>query len=112
MCRIGNKMDLTKLQETLNLAEDITVLDNKSLKIISIIRALIAEENNAAVSYIEKAKKMEEMDKPEIAKILKDIADEELVHAGELNAILVKEGLSSEVESNKGLEEVEELTEE
>lgn len=102
-------MDLTKLEEALNLAEDITVLDNKSLKIISIIRALIAEENSAAVSYIEKAKKLEEMDKPEIAKILKDIADEELVHAGELQQILVGEGLSSEQQALEGAEEVNEL---
>lgn len=102
-------MDLTKLQETLNIAEDINVLDGRSLKFISIIRALIAEENTAATSYIEKAKKLEEMGKPEIAKVLKDIADEELVHAGELQHILVKEGLSSEKQAAEGAEEVDEL---
>ena len=102
-------MNLQELNETLNIAEDINVLDNKSLKIISIIRQLIAEENSAAVSYIEKAKLLQEMDKPELAKILKDIADEELVHAGELQHILIGEGLSSEQQALEGAEEVMEL---
>ena len=103
------KMKLDDLNKLMNIAEDISVLDNKSLKFISIIRTLIAEENTAAASYIEKAKLLQEMGKPEIAKVLKDIADEELVHAGELQALLNKEGLSSEQQALEGAEEVDEL---
>lgn len=102
-------MKLDDLNKLMNIAEDISVLDNKSLKVISIIRTLIAEENTAAASYIEKAKLLQEMDKPEIANVLKNIADEELVHAGELQALLNKEGLSSEQQALEGAEEVDEL---
>lgn len=102
-------MNLYEFNNMMNIAEDVPVLDNKSLKFISIIRTLIAEENTAAVSYIEKAKKLEEMDKPEIAKVLKDIADEELIHAGELQALLDREGLSSPQQELEGVEEVDEL---
>ena len=73
------------------------------------LRTLLAEENTAAASYTEKAKKLEELGYTDIAKVLLDIANEELVHAGELQALLDKNGLSGEEQAIEGKEEIEEL---
>ena len=74
----------------------------------AIIRELIAEENTAVASYIEKAKKVEELGYPEFSKVLLDISNEELVHIGELNTLLGIEDMSNEDEMESGREEVEE----
>lgn len=102
-------MNIEKLKQVIKLAEGLEELDDKSKDIVIILRTLIAEENSAVTSYIEKAKKLEELGYFEISKVLLDIADEELVHAGELQAVLIKEGLSGEEQALKGAEEVEEL---
>ena len=73
------------------------------------LRTLLAEENTAAASYTEKAKKLEELGYTDIAKVLLDIANEELVHAGELQALLDKNGLSGKEQAIEGKEEIEEL---
>lgn len=88
---------------------------NKQLKevnqsdFVAIIRKLIAEENEAFVSYTEKSKVLEEQGYSDLAKVLLDIANEELVHAGELQELLNREGLSGEEYLEKGKEEVEEF---
>ena len=99
-------MDINKLEHIINIAEGIEELDNNSKDLVVLLRTLIAEENTAAASYTDKAKKVEELGYSDIAKILLDIADEELVHAGELQGLLIKEGLSSEEQAAEGIEEV------
>ena len=73
------------------------------------LRTLLAEENTAAASYTEKAKKLEELGYTDIAKVLLDIANEELVHAGEIQALLDRNGISAEEQAIEGKEEIEEL---
>lgn len=73
------------------------------------LRKLLAEENDAVSSYIDKAKKLEDLGYSEISTVLLDIADEELVHIGELQALLDREGISSDEELIEGLEEVDKL---
>ena len=92
--------------KTLN--EKLEDLLGEDKDVISIIRKLIAEENDAVASYIEKAKKVEELGFPQFSKILLDIADEELVHVGELNKLLETEGISNKEEIEDGEKEVEE----
>lgn len=98
-------MNIKKLTQIIDIAEGIEELDDNTKEIVSIVRNLIAEENTAAASYIEKAKKVEELGYKNISKILLDIANEELVHIGELQALLVSEGISTEEQINKGFEE-------
>lgn len=88
------------------LNEELTKLNKIDVEIA--LRKLIAEENEAFTSYSEKAKQLEEQGYIDVAKILLDIADEELVHAGELQALLVKEGLAKDEQIEIGMEEVEE----
>jgi rubrerythrin len=98
-------MSLKDLTHLIRLAEDL----EDTADITVILRTLLAEENTAAASYTEKAKKMEEIGRSDIAKALLDIAEEELVHAGELEALLEREGLAGNEQAEQGYEEIEEL---
>lgn len=90
------------------LNEELENLIGTKDEAMAIIRELIAEENTAVASYIEKAKKVEELGYPEFSKVLLDISNEELVHIGELNTLLEMEDMSNEDEMESGREEVEE----
>lgn len=103
-------MDITQLIEELDKHIKIAKTINEDTSdLVVTLRTLLAEENTAAAFYTEKAKKLEELGYTDIAKVLLDIANEELVHAGELQALLDKNGLSGEEQAIEGKEEIEEL---
>ena len=91
------------------LNENVEEASTEERDIIAIIHTLISEENAAAASYLEKAKKLEELGKSDMAKVLLDISNEELVHASELEHLLLSNGLSNEEEKLKGVEEVDDM---
>ena len=91
------------------MSEGVESFDENDRQLVGIIRTLIAEENTATASYLDKAKKIQELGYEDEAKVLFDIANEELVHASELTTLLVNRGLANDEETEKGIEEVEEL---
>ena len=91
------------------MSEGVESFDENAKQLVGIIRTLIAEENTATASYLDKAKKIQELGYEDEAKVLFDIANEELVHASELTTLLVNRGLANDEETEKGVEEVEEL---
>lgn len=105
-------MNIQELESIVKLAEGVEELDHNSKNLLVILRTLIAEENTAVASYIDKAKKVEELGYFDISKVLLDIANEELVHAGELQTLLINQGISSEEQALQGVEEVEEIIKE
>ena len=103
-------MNIIKLIEELDKHIKIArTINEDTSDLVVTLRTLLAEENTAAASYTEKAKKLEELGYNDIAKVLLDIANEELVHAGELQTLLDKNGLSGEEQAIEGKEEIEEL---
>lgn len=104
-------MNLDKYYKTLKLAEDLIddTQDTTFMDFTVILRTLLADENNAAAAYIEKAKKLDELGHSDAAKVLLDIADEELVHAGELQALLDREDLSGINQAIEGANEVNDM---
>ena len=99
---------LDKFYETLKLAEE----DTTFMDVAVILRTLLAEENTAAASYVDKAKKLHELGYPEVAKVLLDIANEELVHAGEIQALLDNQELSGIKQAIEGANEVTDMLQE
>jgi len=99
---------LDKFYETLKLAEE----DTTFMDVAVILRTLLAEENTAAASYVDKAKKLDELGYPEVAKVLLDIANEELVHAGEIQALLDNQELSGIKQAIEGANEVTDMLQE
>lgn len=71
----------------------------------TIIRDLIRDEEEAIVGY-EKA--MATVKNQELVKVLKDIRDEEVIHIGELKALLAKLGIDDESLIMQGAEEAAE----
>lgn len=105
-------MNIQELESIIKLAEGVEELDDNSKNLLVLLRTLIAEENTAVASYIDKAKKVEELGYFDISKVLLDIANEELVHAEELQTLLINQGISSEEQALQGVEEVEEIIKE
>ena len=103
-------MNIIKLIEELDKHIKIArTINEDTSDLVVTLRTLLAEENTAAASYTEKAKKLEELGYTDIAKVLLDIANEELVHAGEIQALLARNGISAEEQAIEGEEEIEEL---
>lgn len=100
-------MDIKELLSA--MSEGVEDLEDNSRELVAVLRTLIAEENTATASYIEKAKKLQELGFEEEAKVLLDISNEELVHASELQTLLDRQGLSNEEQAAEGAEEVEEF---
>lgn len=72
------------------------------------IRQLIAEEQDAVISYTERA---EQVDDPRIKAVLLDIAEEEKQHAGELLALLSDSDPQEDEALRTGAEEVASMDE-
>ena len=106
-------MNIVQLIEELDKHIKIArTINEDTSDLVVTLRTLLAEENTAAASYIEKAKKLEELGYTDIAKVLLDIANEELVHVGEIQALLARNGISAEEQAIEGEEEIKELMEE
>ena len=71
-----------------------------------ILRQLIVEENDAVISYTERAGQVND---PKVRRVLLDIAEEEKVHAGELSALLSESDPEQDSSMIEGAEEVEDL---
>jgi rubrerythrin len=71
----------------------------ENTELVAIIRKAMSSENSAVSEYLEDAEKLE-IDFPEVAEILKHIADEELVHIGELTAVLAQYETNDDTEEN------------
>ena len=89
--------------------------DSHKCKMESIIRKLLAEEENATSKYLkaahklaEKAEEYQDKTAMRIAKVFHDIAKEEKVHIGELQKCLELIGVSQEP-IQQGKNEVEEI---
>lgn len=81
-------------------------IQGEDVELVVVLRKLISEENDAVSSYNEKVKYLEELGYVDEAKVLLDIASEELVHIGELEALLMKNGISADIQTMNGIEEV------
>lgn len=86
-------------------------------KVEVILRKLLADEQEAAASYMkaahkikEKAEEHQDLKGLKIAKVLEDIANEEKVHIGELDKLMKLIGVSSNLEK-EGEQEAEEKME-
>lgn len=75
-------------------------------ELIRAIRFSIAAEYEAVQIYLQLA---ESIDNEEAIKVLKDVADEELVHAGEFLKLLYHLNPEEQEHYKEGFEEVEEL---
>lgn len=71
-----------------------------------IIRQLIVEEQDAVISYTERA---ERVSNPKVRDVLLSIAEEEKVHAGELSALLSEYDPEHDLAMNEGRQEVEDM---
>lgn len=65
-----------------------TALSEGNVSVIAMIRASISEEQLAIAHYIERAEKCDKLGDTQIAKVFRDIAEEEQVHVGELTYLL------------------------
>lgn len=74
-----------------------------------IIRQLLIEEQDAIISYTERA---EQVTDPLIREVLLDIAEEEKVHVGELTELLYRFDGQQEIAQQEGAEEVINMDEE
>lgn len=81
-------------------------IQGEDVELVVVLRKLISEENDAVSSYNEKVKYLEELGYVDEAKVLLDIASEELVHIGELEALLMKNGIAADIQTINGIEEV------
>jgi rubrerythrin len=70
------------------------------------IRQLISDEYDAIKNYQQFASETED---EEVRKVLLDIADEEKVHSGELEALLLRKGIDDKAFMRKGAREVKKL---
>lgn len=94
-------MSIDKLKKIIKINEE---EENSSDEIR--IRQLISEEYTAIKNYQQFA---DETEDPEIRKVLLDIKNEEIVHAGELEALLIRKGIDDKVFIRKGAREVKKL---
>lgn len=85
-------------------------VDEHTLQVKAVIRELIREEMSAVESYEFRKQQLEELGFIEGAMVLESIKNEENIHQGELTALLSKVDDSFASSLLKGVEEVEEIT--
>ena len=83
--------------------------ENHLEKFAASVRKSIAEEHEAASNYMERASKCEKHGMDDAAKLFRDIADEEMVHVGEFEALLNKYDLGNAEAVAQGEQEAEEI---
>ena len=82
-------------------------MDNEKFE--SIIQQSIAEEYEAAANYTKRAAKCEEKGMEDAAKLFRDIAQEEMVHVGEFQALMEKYNMTNLDAIKQGEEEAKEI---
>lgn len=97
--------------DSLQEAEHRESTDPKITKCVNMIRSDLQDEFTAIKNYDTHANDCDAADLPDIAKVLRDIRDEEKVHVGELQSILKQHDPEFEKSLNDGEEEVKELHE-
>lgn len=105
--RFDTKDDDDSLQE----AEHRESADPKITKCVNMLRSDLQDEFTAIKNYDIHVDACETAGLPDIAKVLRDIRDEEKVHVGELQSILKQHDPEFEKSLNDGEEEVKELHE-
>ena len=78
-------------------------------KFSAMLRQSIAEEHEAAANYTKRAAKCEKHGMEDAAKLFRDIAEEEVVHVGEFQALMEKYGLLNQDAIDQGEQEAQEI---
>lgn len=78
-------------------------------KFSAMLRQSLAEEHEAAANYTKRAAKCEKHGMEDAAKLFRDIAEEEVVHAGEFQALMEKYGILNQDAIEQGEQEAEEV---
>ena len=101
--------DVEELEDKADEIEAAEEQDAHIQKLAAMIRQSISEEHAAAADYLKRAAKCEKHGLDDVAKVFKDISDEEIVHVGEFQAVLKKYGLMNQELISDGEKEGEEL---
>lgn len=105
------QLDNVELEET-EPQEEIEDSEEDSAhmeKFSAMLRQSLAEEHEAAANYTKRAAKCEKHGMEDAAKLFRDIAEEEVVHAGEFQALMEKYGILNQDAIEQGEQEAEEV---
>jgi rubrerythrin len=83
--------------------------ENHMEKFSAMVRLSLASEHETAAEYTKRAAKCEKHGMEDAAKLFRDIAEEEIVHAGEFQSLLEKYGLLNQEAIDQGEQEGNEI---
>ena len=110
---IKNEDEATDIQlddtELENSIEDDEHEESHMEKFSAMVRQSLSEEHEAAAQYTKRAAKCEKHGMEDAAKLFRDIAAEEVVHAGEFQALMEKYGVLDQESIDQGEQEGKEI---
>lgn len=102
------QLDDTELEDSIK-DDDEDHEESHMEKFSAMVRQSLAEEHEAAAQYTKRAAKCEKHGMEDAAKLFRDIAAEEVVHAGEFQALMEKYGVLDQESIDQGEQEGKEI---
>lgn len=103
------QLDDTELEDSIKDDDDEEHEESHMEKFSAMVRQSLSEEHEAAAQYTKRAAKCEKHGMEDAAKLFRDIAAEEVVHAGEFQALMEKYDILDQESIEQGEQEAKEI---